>query len=150
MPVKLICVCFLFILFSCFCAKGQTIIPQEKVCGKWESTDKTLIIQVYMEDHEFKAKIVWFSDTEGKPMSYWTDRNNPNPALRSRKILGLGVLSGLKYHANTNTWEDGIVYDSKNGREWNASAYIDKTGELRVRGYWHFKFIGRTMEFVRM
>ncbi|MDB5011423.1 MAG: hypothetical protein JWQ06_2212, partial [Mucilaginibacter sp.] len=42
------------------------------------------------------------------------------------------------------------IYDAKNGREWDASAYIDKNGELRVTGYWHLKFIGRTMSFTRI
>jgi uncharacterized protein (DUF2147 family) len=91
-----------------------------------------------------------FKDTEGKPMDYWTDQHNPDPALRNRKILGMSMLSDLKYNSDTNSWENGIVYDSKHGREWNASAAIDKKGMLRVRGYWHFKFIGRTMDFVRM
>ena len=43
-----------------------------------------------------------------------------------------------------------MIYDSKNGRDWNASACIDKSGMLKVKGYWHFKFIGRTMTFNRV
>lgn len=122
----------------------------DRICGKWESVEKSLIIQVYLEGGNYKAKIIWFSDTEGKPMDYWTDRRNPNPALRNRKILGMEVLRGLQYNADNNSWENGMVYDSKHGREWNASATIDKYGRLRVRGYWHFKFIGRTMTFYRV
>lgn len=103
-----------------------------------------------MKNDQFKAIIIWFSDTEGKPMSYWTDRHNPKVALRSRKLLGMSILKNLTYKASTNTWEDGMVYDSKHGKEWNASVYIDKHGLLHVRGYWHFKFIGRTMTFHRV
>lgn len=150
MPLKFACFCFLITIFTVFDTHGQATNVQEKICGKWQSTDKTLRIQVYMQDNEYKANIIWFSDTEGKPMDYWTDRHNPDPALRSRKILGMSVLSGLKYDPNKNTWENGMVYDSKHGREWNASANIDKNGMLRVRGYWHFKFIGRTMDFVKI
>jgi len=43
-----------------------------------------------------------------------------------------------------------MVYDSRHGREWNASANIGKKGQLHVRGYWHFKFIGKTMNFFRI
>jgi uncharacterized protein (DUF2147 family) len=120
---------------------------EERICGKWESTDKNLILQVCMKDNKVVAQIVWFSDTEGKPLDYWTDIHNPNPALRSRKILGMNVVNSLTYKPETNSWEDGIIYDSKHGREWNASAYIDKNGLLKVKGYWHFKFIGKTMTF---
>lgn len=147
---KFACVCFLVVLFTVFCAKVQAITGRGDICGKWESVENNLIIQVYIADGAFKAKIIWFSDTEGKPMDYWTDRRNPNPALRSRKILGMEILRGLQYDPHSHTWENGMVYDSKHGREWNASAYIDKHGQLRVRGYWHFKFIGRTMTFRRI
>ena len=150
MYIKFACICFLLTLFTVTYTNSQTDDGHDRICGKWESVEKSLIIQVYMEGGNYKAKITWYSDTEGKPMDYWTDRRNPNPALRSRKILGMEVLSGLQYDPDNNRWENGMVYDSKHGREWNASANIDKNGQLRVRGYWHFKFIGRTMAFYRL
>ncbi|MGN6394991.1 MAG: DUF2147 domain-containing protein [Mucilaginibacter sp.] len=145
---------FFFFIVVIFCSTvsstAQTVKPAERICGKWENTEKSLIIRVYVEHNEFKAKILWYADTEGKPLDYWTDRHNPNPALRGRKILGMQILRKLEYHPKTNTWENGMVYDSRHGREWNASAYIDKKGLMHVRGYWHFKFIGKTMTFFRV
>ena len=140
------------VFFICTTVSSPAQIPKpaERICGKWENTEKSLIIQVYTEHNEFKAKIVWYADTEGKPLDYWTDRHNPNPALRSRKILGLQILRNLQYRPKTNSWENGIVYDSRHGKEWNSSAYIDKKGLMHVRGYWHFKFIGKTMTFFRV
>jgi len=131
-------------------AQGQNILPAERVCGKWESTDKRLIIQVYLQNRQYRAKLVWYSNTSGKPLDYWRDVNNPDPALRSRRLLGMELLSGLKYDKASNSWEDGLVYDSTHGRTWNASARIDEKGLLHVRGYWHFKFIGRTLLFFRV
>jgi uncharacterized protein (DUF2147 family) len=128
----------------------QNTDPKYRICGKWKSMAKNLVIDIYTENDQFKARMTWFSDTEGKPMDYWTDRHNPDPALRNRKILGMSILKNLKYHSDSQSWEDGLVYDSKHGKEWNASAYIDKKGLLQVRGYWHFKFIGRTLTFFRI
>lgn len=150
MHIKFLCAFFLFTLCTTFYAKARPITGRGDICGKWESAENNLIIQVYIDGGEFKAKIIWFSDTDGKPMDYWTDARNPDPALRSRKILGMSILRGLKYNPKTHSWEDGMVYDSKHGREWNASAYINKKDQLKVRGYWHFKFIGRTMTFHRI
>jgi uncharacterized protein (DUF2147 family) len=150
MMVKIFAMCFALLLFMKAPSRAQSIPAKERICGKWESVHKTLRIKIFMQHNQFKAIITWFSDTEGKPMSYWTDRRNPDPKLRSRKILGMSILSGLEYHPKTNSWENGRVYDSLHGRYWNASAYIDKKGLLRVRGYWHFKFIGRTMVFRRI
>lgn len=134
-------------LLVIFAANAQDVPPKEKICGRWESTNNTLIITISLVKNEYKAVIDWFSDTEGKPLDYWKDRHNPDPKLRNRKIHGLSILRGLTYYADTKSWEDGMIYDSKHGKEWNASAYIDDQGVLRVKGYWHFKFIGRTMKF---
>lgn len=130
--------------------KADTVQNGDRICGKWMSSEKNLIVQVYKAGSQFKAKIVWFNDDPSKPMDEWRDTHNPNPALRSRRILGLEILKGLKYDQGGNSWEDGIVYDAKHGRDWNASAYIDKKGLLKVRGYWHIKLIGRTMTFHRV
>ena len=124
--------------------------PQEKVCGDWESAEGNLRIRVYLEQNQFRARVTWFSDTDGKPMDYWTDVHNPDRELRSRKLLGLSVLSGLQYDPAHNSWENGTVYDSRHGRYWNAAATIDDKNLLHVRGYWHFKWIGKTMIFHRI
>lgn len=126
------------------------VAPRERVCGKWESEQHNLRILIYMRNNQFRAKIIWFSDTDGKPMDYWRDVHNPDSKLRSRKLLGMEILTGLRYNAQTNSWEDGMVYDSRHGRYWNASASIGKKGRLHVRGYWHFKWIGRTINFYRI
>ena len=141
---------YLLLLAAALNGHAQGVPPAERVCGKWESTDKRLIIQVYMEHSQYLAKLLWYSNTGGKPLDYWRDVKNPDPKLRSRRLLGMSLLRGLRYDKDSNSWEDGSVYDSTHGRYWNASATIDKKGQLHVRGYWHFKFIGRTMSFYRV
>jgi len=144
---------FTFILFSQIAIsslKAAYIAPKERICGKWESTEKNLIINISMTGNQYKAIITWFSKIDGKPMEYWKDSHNPNPALRNRKILGLNIVRNLSYHPDTNSWEDGMIYDSKHGKEWNASVSIDNKGFLKVKGYWHLKLIGKTMSFYRV
>lgn len=139
----------LLILFLTINAYAQTP-PREKVCGDWESAQKNLRIRIFIEHNQFRATIIWFSNTDGKPMDYWTDVNNPDPKLRTRKLLGMSILSGLQYDPEKDSWEDGMVYDSRHGRYWNAAASIGSKGLLHVRGYWHFKWIGKTMLFHRI
>jgi uncharacterized protein (DUF2147 family) len=138
------------VLFTATNLPAGTATPCEQICGKWQSIENNLVVQVYREDTKFKAKIVWFEDGDINKMSSWTDVNNPDPTLRSRKILGMSVLRDLNYNTETKQWEDGMIYDAKHGRDWNASAYIDNSGLLRVKGYWHFKFIGKTLTFKRV
>ncbi len=150
MNIKFVFILFAFVFFNTINLSANTTPPEEQICGKWESSEKNLIVQVYKTENKFNGKLIWYTDTGGKPMDYWTDRRNPNPALRSRKILGMSVLQDMVYKPATNSWEDGTIYESKYGRQWNASIYIDKNGALKVKGYWHIKLIGRTMTFTRV
>ncbi|MBS1531544.1 MAG: DUF2147 domain-containing protein [Bacteroidetes bacterium] len=141
---------FTFLLSLVSQTQGQSARNADRICGKWMSAEKNLIVDVYRKGDEFRANIIWFRDDISKPMDEWRDSHNPDPALRSRRILGMDILRGLKYDKDDNSWEDGIVYDAKHGKDWDASVYIDDHGLLRVRGYWHFKIFGKTMIFHRV
>ncbi len=143
------------ILFLFFLSTAITNLAAEPnpdlICGKWMSSERNLIVQVYREGQEFRAKVVWFKNIDNsRAMEEWTDKRNPEASLRNRKLIGMSILRDLDYISGSNSWEKGKIYDAKNGREWDASAYINKEGQLKVTGYWHFKFIGRTMTFTRV
>jgi uncharacterized protein (DUF2147 family) len=144
--------CLAFILFTSFgfSQSAHTAPNGDRICGKWMAAEGNLMVQVYKDKDEFRAKIVWFKDDPSKPMEEWSDKHNPDPALRSRKILGLNVVNGLKYNNRSDTWEDGTIYDAQHGKQWDAVGYIDKDGLLKVKGYWHFKIFGKTMVFKRV
>ncbi len=139
----------LFLVSLGHIVSASPVPESDRILGKWISSDQKLIVLVYKEKDHYKAKIVWFNDDPGKAMDEWRDKHNPDPSLRDRKIVGLEILSGLKYDEKSGTWEDGMIYDAQHGRQWNAAGYIDKDGILKVKGYWHFKIIGRTMSFRR-
>ena len=124
----------------------------DQIIGTWMASDKNIVVQVYKDGDSFKASIVWFddSDDKSKPMEERLDYKNPDKSLRTRKILGMQVLKNLEYNADSNSWENGVIYDAKNGHEWTSCACIDKDGSLKVTGYWHFKFIGKSIKFNRL
>lgn len=145
------CLAFIFLINFGINQSTGTVAKCDQICGKWMSSEKNLEVLVYHDtDNSYKAKIIWFRDDPSKPMGEWADKNNPDPLLRTRKILGMNVLRGLKYDTDGNSWEGGMIYDAQHGREWNASAFINKEGLLKVKGYWHFKLFGRTMTFKRV
>lgn len=140
----------ILLIFSCLLSNGATPPNGDRIVGKWVSSEKNLVVQVYKSGDRFRGKIAWYKDDPAKAMDEWTDKHNPDPALRSRKILGIDVLRDLKYDPKGDVWEDGMIYEAKTGKEYNASAYIDKQGILRVKGYWHLKIFGKTMTFRRL
>ncbi|MFD1256413.1 DUF2147 domain-containing protein [Mucilaginibacter terrae] len=133
-------------------ASQITIQPSDRICGKWRSDKKNCIVQVFKDGEAYKAKLLWFDDSDepGKPMETRTDIKNPDVNLRSRKLIGMNVLEDLTYKPKTNSWENGMIYDAQSGKKWNSSASLTLEGTLKVTGYWHFKFIGRTMGFHRV
>lgn len=140
----------ILLILSCLLSNGATPPNGDRILGKWVSSEKNLVVQVYKSGDRFRGKITWYKDDPAKAMDEWTDKHNPDPALRSRKILGMDVLRDLKYDPKDDVWEDGMIYEAKTGKEYNASAYIDKQGILRVKGYWHLKIFGKTMTFRRL
>ncbi len=122
----------------------------DAILGKWMTTDNRLTIEVYKQNEDFKAKILWFKDENDQAMNERLDEKNPDKTLRSRKWIGMDVLRNLHYNAEKNEWTDGIIYDAKHGRDWDSMAWIDEDHLLKVKGYWVFKFICETLTFKKL
>ena len=120
----------------------------QDVIGKWKLDDGTAIVEVYKSGDAFNGKIVWLekpTDEDGAPAK---DKNNPDPALRKRELIGLNMLSGLKKTAE-NEYSGGKIYDPGNGKTYNCSMKVEGK-VLKVRGSLDKKgLIGRTMDWFR-
>ncbi len=141
----------LIILLIPICSfKNAPIINSDKIVGEWMSTeDNNLKVEVYKTGNEYRAKIVWFDDSDDKsrPMAERCDTKNPDKTLRTRKIIGL---QGLVYNADDDEWQGGQIYDASSGKQWNAKAWLTTDGCLKVRGYWHLEFMGQNMCFKKV
>ncbi len=59
------------------------------------------------------------------------DKDNPNPALRNRPLIGLTILSNMK-PSGANKWE-GKIYNADDGRTY--SSYMKLSGDsMKVKG----------------
>lgn len=61
-----------------------------------------------------------------------TDKNNPDPKLRSRLTLGMPVLLGMK-PSRPNEWS-GDIYNSQDGRTYSANISLLRPDMLKVQG----------------
>lgn len=59
------------------------------------------------------------------------DRNNPDPALRTRPIVGLPILTG--FTDGGDVWR-GRIYDPRNGRTYRSTLKRTADGALEVQG----------------
>lgn len=138
----------LFILLFSITANAQ--VHQNDILGRWISTNNDVAVNIYKVGNNFRAKVIWFDDRlgDGKPMNSRIDSKNPDADLRGRKIIGMDILSGLSFNSKEK-WENGKIYDASSGRTWDASLELKDNGLLFVRGYWKFKWIGKTIHFRR-
>ncbi len=119
---------------------------KDTILGKWLTDKGTSLVEVYQCGDAYCGKIVWLKEPlrEGKEK---TDDKNPDESLRSRKLVGLEILTGLKYKGD-GKWEGGKIYDPESGKTYKCKAWME--GEnLKFRGFIGFSLLGRTTTWTR-
>ncbi len=149
-------ICFLFCLQTVLTAGAAR--DADAIVGAWEADNKKDIVHIKIErDGEiYSGTIVWIEEKffppddprgmGGKPK---TDRNNPDPALRTRPIVGLAVVGGLRY-AGRGEWKGGWIYAPDRGRKARCKAKLTPHGTLRVRGFIGHPLFGSSLEWRRV
>lgn len=132
-------------------AQGSTPVGSQSPTpvGVWLHDNKRIEIEIAPCGDRLCGKLVWFrwpNDAQGLPL---VDFNNADTALRTRPLLGLTILEGLR-RTGDNTWEDGKVYDPDDGANYSASMSINGDGTLRLRAYVLLPLFGKTLIWTRV
>jgi uncharacterized protein (DUF2147 family) len=104
--------------------------PSDKIVGIWLNEDKTNTIEIRKSGNTYSGKIVWISKMESNPNLKPKDKNNPNPELRNRDILGLEIITGLQYSAGK--WIDGTIYTPKRGMYADCKVELPTNEQLKI------------------
>ena len=121
-----------------------------RIVGIWESVEKNLQIEMVEENGHFAGKMVWFLCSSGESvMFFYRDTGNPDPKLTERPLIGLKVVEKIYYQGN-NVWGDGKIYDPNTGHTFDARITLTDQNTAVVRGYWKFRWIGRSIVFHRL
>ncbi len=119
--------------------------------GLWWAEGGSSKIEIRHCGEVLCGEIVWLNrpyDDRGHGLR---DVENPEPALRSRLVLGLQILSNLRNSPDDpDGWTDGEIYDPGSGNTYNASLEIDHPNCMRVRGYLGIPLLGRTTTWIRV
>jgi uncharacterized protein (DUF2147 family) len=104
------------------------------ITGKWLTTERDSIIEIAPCDAGRRdmlcGKVIRVAKigADGKAM---LDFHNPSPALRSRPIQGINVLSDLVNGGND--WR-GKIYDPRSGKSYKSIIARRPDGSLSVQG----------------
>lgn len=143
-------------LFAAFLLAASGAIANDdgnRIVGLWATEKAEAHVEISRREDGYHGTIVWlkepfFSEDDvhgmgGRPK---TDRENPDPALRERLIVGLEILQGLRY-AGDRRWIDGTIYDPETGETYRCTLQLMDDGRLDVRGYVGISLFGRTTEW---
>ena len=93
--------------------------------GDWLVADGSALIRI-----EPCANALWGVISWVREPGY--DSQNPDPAKRSRSIVGVPILRGMK-QVTANKWQ-GEVYNAKNGRMYSASVTLVSDDVIKIEG----------------
>lgn len=118
---------------------------ENEILGTWESDKKDVIIEVFKQGDKYQGKYIWgkeIVESDGKTSK--KDMKNPDKSLRSRNVVGIISLTGLKW--NGKEYTDGKVYNAPSGDTYSCKIWI-KNNKLYLRGYLGISMLGQTASF---
>ncbi len=132
---------FSILLFCSTISFAQTV-KSDDIIGTYMTDKNEGMVEITKKDSKYFGKLMW-TKTQGK-----LDENNPDVKLRSEKLAGKEILKNFIY--DNGTWEDGTIYDPKNGKTYSCKITKDEKGNLNVRGFLGVSLLGRTTLWIKV
>lgn len=115
--------------------------------GRWLSGDGDGWIEIALVGDRLVGRIAGSpNDQPGDAPRH--DELNPDPALRSRPLRGLTIMSGFRYDTD-GRWVDGRIYDPNSGNTYKGTIQQVDANTLKLRGYVGISLFGRTETWSR-
>ncbi|MGD9967506.1 MAG: DUF2147 domain-containing protein [Hyphomonadaceae bacterium] len=108
---------------------------QSGIAGRWATQGFGSIVEFRPcagAAERMCGRILWLwepNDANGRAR---TDRHNPDRALRSRSLVGVEILRGLR-ETSPGVWSEGAVYNPDDGRTYTGTIRL-RNGALELRG----------------
>jgi uncharacterized protein (DUF2147 family) len=94
------------------------------------------------------GKIYWLKNPLNDKGGPKTDAYNPEPTMRKRPICGLPVLGDLE-QMSQGGFDNGWVYDPKEGKSYSVALDLLARDKLKVTGYKGMRFLGKSFIWTR-
>lgn len=131
------------------------------VYGKWQTESTNAHVELYRCADPARGivcgKVVWLRNatnpdqTPAASVEEVSDVKNPDPALRSRRILGLEFLYGFQPAADEpGTYEGGKIYNAEDGDTYSARIKLENPDKLVLRGYVLMPMLGKSQTWTRV
>jgi uncharacterized protein (DUF2147 family) len=129
------------------------------VYGVWLTQAKTAHVEIHKCPDASRGpvcgrivRLLAPKGADGKPVKpeEAVDHRNPDPGLRTRKVLQMVFLYDFKPTSALDSFEDGVIYSAEDGKTYRANLSLQADGTLRLRGYVGMPILGRTQVWTRV
>lgn len=103
--------------------------PTSAYLGRWLTESDGGVIEIYPCGAALCGRVVTSNRLRANPDA--RDAKNKNPRLRSRRMAGTDLLSGLE--PDHDGWR-GRLYNPEDGQTYSGTMRLDGRGGLRVQG----------------
>lgn len=118
------------VFFATFLLWAAPAMAAEPITGRWITEDGDAVITIARCGSSYCGRISSFT-TPPPDGADQRDVNNPDPAKRSRRLMGMPVLFGLS--DNGDDWR-GRIYDPKAGKDYRSIVRRTSSTRLEVKG----------------
>lgn len=124
------------------------------ILGIWRTERDESKVEIYRCGEKLCGSIIWlknpiYTDSrDGQVGTPIIDRKNPEPALRSRPLVGLQILGGFS-EEGVDTWGKGTCYDPKSGMTYRGKIHLSAPDRLELRGFIGIPLFGRSSLWTR-
>ena len=126
MAAKIVCL----VLLACIPALGAAA-GEDDIVGTWLTEDGESKVEISRAGTTYSGNVVWLKP-EVVGSKTLRDAKNADPALRTRPLLGLEVLSAVSY-AGDGVWKGGTVYSPRKGTTYPVELSLGSDGKLNVK-----------------
>lgn len=140
----------IFLFLSCMLLQlvAYTQASNDAILGTYLSQDEKGKIQIFKAGTTYAGKIIWLKEPNNATTNLpKTDDENPDKSKNTQPIIGLIILTGLKFTSEYK-WENGKIYDPNTGKLWDCDATLI-SNQLKLKGYWKTTWFGRTEIWTR-
>src|SRR5262245_10001758 len=104
--------------------------------GLWNAEGGAAVVEMNLCGDALCGRVVWLRSPLDEEGCELRDKNNPDPALRERPVLGLQILRGLlPSNQDPLTWIGGTIYDPVSGNTYRCRMKLGSSDRLYLRGY---------------
>ena len=116
--------------------------------GVW-LIDGKAAVQIFDCSGLLCGRILWLQVPRDPQGRLSRDKNNPDPALRQRRLCGLNILWGLRA-TGSDRWAGGWFYNPDDGKTYRVSAELRSADLIVARIYLGVPFFGETKTLLRV